>query len=188
MIRVEAQPEPEDFDVKVRAPGRIAIAEGMDPLPPYWRQALMQLHQAYGGICAYLCIRIPRGVGARSTDHFVAKSTDPGLVYEWSNYRLACSLMNSRKGIFTGILDPFEIEDGWFVLELSGLQVLPNPVLREDLRLTVQNTIDQLDLNDPECLAARAEVFDDYLVHRNFSSLEKRCPFVAAEIRRQNWL
>lgn len=188
MIRVEAQPEPEDFDARVRQPGRQAIATGIDPLPPYWRHSLPQLHHAYGGICAYLSIRIPRGVGSRSTDHFVAKSKETDLIYEWSNYRLACSLMNSRKGSFTDILDPFEIEDGWFVLELSALQVLPNPELPEELRKAVQDTIDRLDLNDSECLAARGEVFDYFLQHGSFKALEKQSPFVARELRRQDWL
>lgn len=189
MIRVEAQPEPEDFDAKVRTPGRAAIAEGKKSLPPYWRDAvLLQLHQAYGGICAYLSIYIPRGVGARSTDHFVAKSRDPQLAYEWLNYRLACSLMNSRKGAFTDILDPFEIEDGWFVLELSGLQVLPNPECATDLQLKVQATIDQLDLNDSECLAARTEIFDEFRRHRDLDRLERWSPFVASELRRQAWI
>lgn len=188
MIRVEAQPEPEDFDARVRQPGRLAIATGLSPLPPYWREALPQLHRSYGGICAYLSIRIPFGVGSRSTDHFVAKSREVALTYEWSNYRLACSLMNARKGSFTDILDPFEIQDGWFVLELSALQVLPSPDLPENLQQAVQATIDRLDLNDDECLKARGEAFDNFLQHGSPRSLEKQSPFLARELRRQGWI
>lgn len=189
MIRVAPQPEPAAFDANVRIPGRAALTKGLDPLPPYWRdQMLVALHTAYGGICAYLCTYIPRGTGARSTDHYVAKSRDRSLAYEWLNYRLACSLMNSRKAAFDDILDPFEIEDGWFVLELSGLQVLPNPDLSADLRRKVQATIDQLDLNDTECLAARAEWYDDYLDHRRLDVLKRRSPFVASELQRQAWV
>ena len=47
------------------------------------------------------------------------KSTRWRDVYEWLNYRLACSRMNSRKGVMPNILDPFEVENEWFVLELT---------------------------------------------------------------------
>jgi hypothetical protein len=68
VIRVEPQPEPTDFDAKVRRPGQSALAEliGLPPtlgrpgprrskiaerledlphdaLPPFWRQCLPQL-------------------------------------------------------------------------------------------------------------------------------------------------
>ena len=51
----------------------------------------------------------------------VAKSMRWDQVYEWANYRLACSLMNARKDAIASVLDPFEIEDGWFALELVGV-------------------------------------------------------------------
>ena len=47
----------------------------------------------------------------------VARSMRWDQVYEWRNYRLACSLMNARKGAVASVLDPFEIEDGWFAIE-----------------------------------------------------------------------
>lgn len=186
MIHVEPQPEPPDFDGLVRKPGLEALAQGQSPLPPYWRHCLKDLHRVYRGICAYLCIWIPPGTGARSADHFVAKSSHPELAYEWSNYRLVTQLMNSRKGAFQEVLDPFEIPNGWFVLELLFLQVLPNPELGETIRAKVQTTIDRLRLNDTECLSARASYYDDYLSGDvSFRFLEKRCPFVAIELKRQ---
>ena len=119
-------------------------------------------------------------------DHFVAKVDDPDQAYEWSNYRLACSLVNSRKGVFSDILDPFEIEDGWFVLELSFLQILPNPELKPELKKRAQETIDRLGLQRKECRDARAEYFDDYIrEHIDFHYLERKCPFVAREVARQ---
>lgn len=216
MIHVSLQPEPKDFDSQVRQPGLRAIDEfrGQKDLPPrrgrprkkklnfkaedlspYWQNCLNDLHKAYQGICAYLCLYIPKAVGARTVDHFVAKSAsvailsktnDPAQVYEWRNYRLACSLMNTRKSKFNDVLDPFKVEDGWFILEFSGLQVIPNPDLPHKIRRKVLETIERLGLNDDECLEARGEYFDEYINHHvDFSFLKRRSPFVAREMLRQ---
>ena len=77
--------------------------------PPYWRRVLPELLESYNRICSYLCLRISGGTGAPSVDHMVAKSVRRDLVYEWHNYRLACSLMNSRKGTDSDVVDPFEV-------------------------------------------------------------------------------
>lgn len=129
-------------------------------------------------------------------DHFDAKSwacahasTSLEQTYEWHNYRLACSLMNSRKSRASDVLDPFQIEDGWFHLELSALQVVPNPTLTSDRRQQVQQTINRLGLNDHECTAARAEYHDAYIQGEiNLSFLSRRSPFVAFELKRQGML
>ena len=187
VIRVHPKPEPPDFDANVRQPGLRALAGSPSNPPPLWRgECLRQLWKAYQGICAYLCVFIPPGPGARSVDHFVPQKRRPDLLYEWSNYRLACSLMNTRKGTSEDVLDPFEVEDGWFLLDLSFLQILPNPDLDEATRARVQATIDRLDLNDNECLQARAKDYDAYLKDElSFELLERWSPLVAREMRRQ---
>ncbi|MFY9820868.1 MAG: hypothetical protein WAM82_05765 [Thermoanaerobaculia bacterium] len=186
MIRVQPQPEPDDFDAKVRQPGLRALTEGAGDPPPLWRDCALQLWEAYRGICSYLCVLIPRGTALRSVDHFLAKSQRRDQIYEWSNYRLACSLMNSRKREFEDVLDPFEVEAGWFVLEFSFLQILTNPNLDAATQARVQATIDRLKLNDNECLQARATYYEPY--RRGllaFEMLEWWSPFVAAELKRQ---
>ena len=74
--------------------------------PEFWRLALPDLLNGYDRICAYSCFYIEDVTGAASVDHFVGKAEDWRQVYEWRNYRLVCSLMNSRK-LTTSILDPF---------------------------------------------------------------------------------
>ena len=211
MIRVTPADEPEDFDRDVRKPGLAAIEKllgkgpkgrGRPPkttysrvedipasaLPDLWAAAnLLKLYEAYNGTCAYLAIRIPRAVGSRTVDHRVAKNQSPELAYEWSNYRLACSLMNSRKATFNDVLDPFEVHDEWFELDPVGRQVLPAQGLSPDIEAKVQDTIDRLELNDYECCAARSEWLDPFLENGlPFALLEKWSPFVAREVRRQN--
>lgn len=186
MIRVALQPEPDDFDERVRQPGVSALAENPGTFPTYWSRCAEQLWSSYKGICSYVCVIIPRVTGARSVDHLFPKSKNPDLAYEWSSYRLACSLMNSRKRDFEDVLDPFEIEDGWFVLELSFLQVLPAPDLDEENRSRIQATIDRLKLNDKDCISARAMYYDAYIAGGlTFEYLEQWSPFVARELVRQ---
>jgi hypothetical protein len=100
--------------------------------------------------------------------------------------------MNARKGVFEDVLDPFEVEDGWFTLELSSLEVLPNPDLAAPLREAVERTIDRLRLNDAQCIKARAEHYDAYLENSrdplsgiSFRQLRRWNPFVAKELLRQ---
>ncbi len=70
-----------------------------------WR-CLNELYSLYNGICAYACVLIPPVTGGRSVEHFAPKMKHPDYAYEWKNYRLVCSLMNSRKRDFEDVLDP----------------------------------------------------------------------------------
>ena len=201
MMRVIPAPEPDAFDQDVRQPGLRALErlardysrskEAIPPskFPPYWRKSLGDLLASYHRICSYLCLYIPRGTGARSVDHMVPKSTAWYRAYEWDNYRLACSLMNSRKRDAVYVLDPFEVEDGWFVLELVAFQVLPADGLADPTATAVEDTIKRLRLNDGECCAAREKYAVDYWSeHVTFDYVRRHAPFVANELRRQNRL
>ena len=103
---------------------------------------------AYNRTCAYSCFRIHPVTGARSVDHMAAKSRRWETVYEWTNYRLACALLNARKKEFSDVLDPFTIIDGWFQLELVGFQVEPANGLKNSIRAQVNQTIERLGLDD----------------------------------------
>ena len=157
MIPVRPAEEPPNFDADVRQRGLRAIAELVGEttprtagqphaqvaqsreeipataFPPYWRQALIDLLASYDRICSYLCLYIPRGTATPSVDHMIAKSVRWDQIYEWRNYRLACSLMNARKGVAAHVLDPFEVEDGWFALNLSVFKVVPGTELPEEV-------------------------------------------------------
>ena len=150
---------------------------------------LPELLTRYERICSYLCLYIPRGTGAPSVDHMIAKSMRWDHVYEWRNYRLACSLMNSRKHALASVLDPFEIEDRWFALELVEFQVVPGEALPLDLVGAAEVTIERLRLNDMECCNARLEFAEDYLNGEiRIDYLTRHAPFVAGELRRQGRL
>ncbi|HZH17741.1 MAG TPA: hypothetical protein VE057_25530 [Archangium sp.] len=186
MIHVEPQPEPPDFDAKVRQPGRAGLASPEGELRPLWRHCATQLWEAYKGVCAYSSLHIPRGTGALSVDHLLPKSKRRELAYEWRNYRLACVRMNARKNDLEDVLDPFEVQDGWFALELSTLEVIPGDGLPDALRAQVQKTIDRLDLNDDEFVRAREGWHSAWKDgDMTFRLLRKYCPFLAKELVRQ---
>ena len=199
MIRVVPAAEPAQFDERVRQPGLASIAglaakvgskEAISPsqFKPYWRRVTDDLLASYNRTCAYLSMYIPKGVGTPSVDHMVAKSKAWDQVYEWSNYRLACLLMNARKGV-ADVLDPFEVGNGWFALELVEFQVVPGHGLPADVHARVVETIATLHLSDGVCCEARAEYAREYWAGEiSLSHLRRHAPFVAQELARQGRL
>ncbi|MGW8158709.1 MAG: hypothetical protein ACWGKN_09380 [Desulfoprunum sp.] len=199
MIPVAAQPEPRTFETKVRKKGLAHLAQKgyalNQPLPPkadikpYWRDCLNDLHKAYGGVCAYLCVFFERVMGGGSVDHFIAKSANARLAYDWNNYRLVCSTMNSRKRDYTDVLDPFFLAPDLFRLQLSTGHIYPNPSLDVRAMRIVEETIDRLGLDDPQCRELRARWYQDYLEYGLPADyLKKKSPFVWQEANRQGLL
>lgn len=199
MIPVQAQPEPAAFDADVRKKGLAYLQRHgflLDqPLPPnadiepYWRACMTDLHRAYGGVCAYVGVFFERVMGGGSVDHFIAKSANAGLAYEWDNYRLACSTMNSRKRDYNDVLDPFLLAPDLFRLQLSTGHIYPNPTLDAAPMRIVEETIGRLGLDDPQCREMRARWYQDYLEHQLPADyLKKKAPFIWVEASRQGLL
>jgi len=201
MIPVDPQPEPSDFDQKVRQPGqKWLIRLGVNPghsLPKgknfanhheYWRESLKDLWEKYGGVCAYLCIYLELGSGAISTDHFIPKSHDAWLAYEWSNFRLSCLTANRDKST-NNILDPFHVKEGMFHLNFSNGNIFPNPALTSPEKTQVENTITVLKLNKPMHKSMRKQHYDEYKEYKLPKEyLKSKSPFVYKEAKRQGLL
>lgn len=217
MIPVRRAQEPTSFESRVRRPGLDAIAELVgeapsrprpgprrkvmaasrdqipaDKFPDLWRGALPDLREGYGDLCAYLALYIHHATGTATVDHFVPKSKDWRLVYEWSNYRLCSPLINAQKHEREIRLDPCAIEPGLFALELAELQVVPGLAARGSTAGVVADTIADLGLNRRECRRARQEYVEQYRLGPPegiaLARLERRAPFIAQELRRQGHL
>ena len=188
MIPVTPKPEPAIFDKKVRQPG-LAFLKSRTPgqkLKTCWLACLDDLWTLHGGICAYMCTYIHRATGGSTLEHMVPKSPHVSLAYEWSNYRLACARLNSRKRDYEDVLDPFEVEDGWFGIAFPACVVLPGKKLPATRRVEFDRTVRRLKLNDPHCLVERTQYFDNYrLGDITFRFLERNAPFIARELDRQ---
>lgn len=213
MIRVSPAPKPATFDRLVRDPGLSAIAElvgeplaikrkgpkrakvaekrediPLEKFPTFWREATNDLLAAYGRICAYACLYIPPVTGSATVDHWAPKSRRWDRVYEWDNYRLACSIMNARKREFGDVIDPFEVTEGLFELDLVALKARPGPAAlgRE---AEVVATITRLGLDGPDYKTALEDYYHEYIEKRiQLGHLERQAPFLARELRRQGKL
>lgn len=216
MLKVARAPTPADFWEKVTNRGLRAVAEmiGSDTtgktyqrkagkpfkktanyardippekLPPYWRDFLNELMSSYSEVCAYSCMRIHPVTGGASVDHFAAKSTSWRRAYLWSNYRLCCSRLNSKKNKFDDVIDPFRVIINSFQLELLTFQVKPDDTLEAHDYDMVKNTIERLGLND-FCADREAHAEDYWKREITLKILRRESPFVAREIHRQNRL
>ena len=193
MIFVREQDEPRRFNRKVRIPGRHFLVETPSPTKQqwkagsYWREILTEMNDAYAGICAYTCHRIVYDTGFATVDHFVVKTIEPELAYEWSNYRFVCGRMNGRKGVHQDILDPFLLATNVFVLDFPSLQVLPSSEYGSRLVGQAETTINRLGLNDELSVKARMVYVRAYCdSHITIEFLQSNAPFICQEIVRQN--
>jgi hypothetical protein len=190
MIPVQPAPEPPSFDKSVREPGQRLLRQNpeirTDKLIAYWRKILPDLWQSYGGICAYCAHWIPSDTGAATVDHFIPKSVRLDLAYEWSNFRLAAARFNSRKRDMT-ICDPFTLLPDSFLLNFKTRLVFPNPTLAQDTQYLLAMTRDCLDLNGELSVGGRSHWIDPYVRGEiSLAHLERRAPFIAYELKRQN--
>lgn len=190
LIRVQEKHEYADFDAQVRRPGLAFLATCSNPSSQqfgkhaYWNRARAELHAAYDKVCAYTCIYL---VDPGSVDHFMPKSIYPELAYEWNNYRLARGRFNTSKGNTVEVMDPFAIQNGWFVLDIPSCLVKASEDLAPVVRKRVNATINILRLNDDDYyVQERCDILVEYakgLISKDF--LKRRYPFLAMELERQ---
>jgi 5-methylcytosine-specific restriction endonuclease McrA len=189
VIGVVPQLEHPEFDAAVRIPGTAFLATCPSPTSDqfkkknFWTKSLNDLNAAYSGICAYTAMYLP---DKGSVDHFLPKASHPHLAYEWNNFRLASSRVNNSKGNLTTIIDPFEVQDNWFYMDVPSCLIKSNPDLEKELRTKINGTINTLRLNDEHYAQERCSILIDYAagdVTLNF--LERRYPYLAKEIKRQ---
>lgn len=187
MIRIAPQPEPADFDAKVRRRGHADPKDGRGKWKPHWRACMADLHAAYGGVCAYWSIPVMVDDNAR-VDHYKPKCLYADDAYEWTNYRLSCDGANRAKWKHEDILDPFDIHTDWFRLSTATWEIAPAAALSPDLKIKVQVTIDRLKLNS-QTLRRRRKTLADRVekCEVRFNILEQDEPYLAWELRRNNW-
>lgn len=194
MIPIKPQPEPDDFDQKVRKPGLAFLSKFPNPTnrdyenkkATYWRKSLRDLYDACNHICAYSAQWIPYDTGSPAVDHFIPKTVNPELAYEWDNFRLICSKMNSIKGTKTEIIDPFFLPADSFIINFPSMLIKPNPNLLEPLKSRVVYTIKELKLNEEMWQLGRSYKLIDYCKKQySFDHLKEKYPFIAYELERQ---
>ncbi|MCL2825035.1 MAG: hypothetical protein FWD57_13685 [Polyangiaceae bacterium] len=203
-VAYQHEPTPPEFDFHgiVRKPGLDWLDEydiALDgPLPKkaprHWRKCMDELYRKYDGICAYLSVRKWHSL---TVDHYLPVSKRAGLAYEWSNYRLACSEINTYKSNYAAVLDPFDLAHGTFQLDLELGIVKVSPRLSGKMRDDAQATIDRLQLNRYRFRDIRTRHFAEYRRLRDATApphqlarqwLREYSPFVYQEADRQGRL
>ena len=184
MIRVERVPEPADFDRRARKKGNAWLAANPDNGRPkdYWTPFKGVLADGFRNRCAYSAMYEPVG----TVDHFVSCSEDRSKAYEWENYRYCAGWINSSKNnvLASEMLDPFEIEDGWFELLLPSLQLRVSNAVPEEFRERAEYVLVRLHLRDDErVMRQRREWYRMYQCGEiTKSGLERKAPLIAAAI------
>ena len=195
-------PEPSTFNKKVREPGRDFLknlgitkqGDVADNIPwdkaRFWAKCYKELDSAYNYICCYVGMRINNSSNrfeSHSVEHFIPKSINPWLAYEWDNYRLACRKANSDRDK-KPVIDPFLVGPDDFRLDLFTQKLFPNPILSKQKQQEVKDTIDNIDLNCDYWVKNGQNYYCEYLKMESEEEgrkyLQKNAPILLAELLR----
>lgn len=182
-------PEPPSFDRECRQKGRQWLT-GLTDLPDrpkdFWSPFRPDLRRGFGRRCGYYAMYLHDGQVDHSTSWktSVTRGT-PELAYEWDNFRFIDGALNSRKGTQDEqLLDPFEVQAGWFEIDLPTLflRAVGVPPERQD---AAQRTLNRLELDQgPRALELRWEWYDQHQRGLPFEQLQEFAPLVADAIQR----
>lgn len=205
MIPVPREPEPSNFDQRVRTPGQaflrsqnIVVGDGLRPRSrwnghDYWRPtAIEMLHTAYNDICCYLGMYIENSAAARrnflggSVEHIIPVGQDAWKAYEWDNYALAGQLVNRDRGD-QSLISPFDLNFDPFDLDLpSGIVSIARGLTPAQRAIAIE-IYDVLKFDQRQQYEEdRADYYDKYIngVLDN-SQMDRFAPFVWHEIQQQ---
>lgn len=191
MLKVDPVRASVSFYKQVTVPGRRYLREHPEArgklLPNLWNACRNDVYRAYHGICAYLAVYLVEAAGYE-VDHYIPKSRNAQLAFQWSNLRLSSSHANKKKWAHH-VCDPFTLPVGAFEINFLTGRILVSRRLPKELRIDLSNTIRILDLNSQ---AARATRFQPYAKYKRGSldveTLTNWYPFAAFEMMRQGRL
>jgi len=187
MIHFNPPPEPPDFDARVRQPGRRWLANPNHHAKrprDFWSAFKSQLARGFNNLCAYSAMYEPVG----TVDHYLSVDNHRNLAYEWSNYRYAAQWINSSKGnADERVLDPFQVQDGWFEILLPSFQLVLTDRVPAKERDRAAYTLRRLRLQNGEAvMRQRQEWYETYQRGGiTLDELERKAPLIARAIRRQ---
>ena len=144
MIRVAPPPEPPTFDAQCRNLGNTWLAtHATGRLRDFWTPFQPDLATGFTNRCGYKALWDLAG----TVDHYLSCNNHRTESYQWANYRYASGSINSSKGTHdAAILDPFQVQDDWFVVDLLTMQLLPTAAIPPHERARADFTLLQLKL------------------------------------------
>lgn len=162
MIAVTPVPEPAKFDELARRPGKSWLEANENRRPTdRWTPFLGDLQRGFRSLCGYSSMHLPYG----SIDHYRSCKNHRHLAYEWSNYRFVAGWINSAKGTLDEqVLDPYEIQEGWFEILWPSLQLVVAPSIDPAQRARAEYTIERLHLRDDERIVRVRQAWSELYV------------------------
>jgi hypothetical protein len=177
--------EPARFDAECRQRGQAWLATHATGRPyDYWSPFRDELALGFSWRCGYKAM-----LNLEATvDHFISCEEDRAQAYEWNNYRYVSQGVNSSKQATENLLDPFEVQAGWFRLLLPSLQLVLTDLVPADVRARADQTITRLKLVDGANVITRRKFWYNRVAQHGLPlpHLEQYAPLVAQAI--QEWL
>lgn len=189
MIPVAQDAEPAAFEEGCRKPGNDWLAANLDRkkgFRDYWTAFWENLAEAFHDRCGWWAMRIECG----EVDHFLSKSKPAHrtLIYEWSNYRYIAPTVNKSKGTKDDrVLDPFEVEEGWFEVLLPSLELVVTRLIPAEKIDRARFTLRALHLaRGAKVRRNRRRWYEDYKAGRiTKAGLVAFAPLVAEAVQRR---
>ncbi len=186
MIPVAKVKKPKDFDAKVRAPGDQWLKDNPQAKrpKPLWTPYTNTLAAGFSDLCGYAAMHDPTG---GTVDHYLSFKNYPKKAYDWTNYRFASGTLNSSKrNADDTVLDPFEVGDGWFEIELPSLQMRVTQAVPDASRTKAEYTLKRLGLCDGErVIRWRQSWYTAYLSGgMTLEQLRQWAPLIAAAVEK----
>lgn len=151
MIHVPKVPKPAQFERNAGKPGKQWLKDNPTSTqrpPAYWNDFTADLSTGFGGLCGYAAMLDPTG---GTVDHYKSYKNHRHLAYDWANYRFASGTLNSsKKNADDTVLDPYEVQSGWFEILLPSLQMRVTEAVPAAMRTKAEYTLTRLKLRDGE--------------------------------------
>jgi hypothetical protein len=188
MMRFERVPKPPGFK-EVEDSGRAWLDAPVDnrakQRPSLWVRYSEKLAEGFRHLCGYSAVYVANG----QVDHFVSEKEDPRRLYDWDNYRYADGWLNASKKDLRSdqLLDPFDVEDGWFEIILPSLQLVVTEACPADRRERAERMLTRLRLShDERVVRYRREWYRMYQDGElTLEGLAKKAPLIARAVAKQ---
>ena len=177
--------KPAPFDQRCGIPGSTWLVANptSKKMPAYWTRFQPELADGFFNRCGWWAMWIADG----PVDHFLSRNNHRHLAYCWDNYRYIAGTVNSsKKDLDDQVLDPFEIQDGWFEVLLPSMQLVPTPALPPSLAAKAAFTLKKLHLqNGAKVRRCRLKWYEAYKAgHLSMAGLEDFAPLVATAVEK----
>ena len=101
---------------------------------------------------------------------------------------MARKKVNGFKNNEIGIVDPFDMQNDWFVLHFDDFWIRPAEDVENAIKSKIQRTIEVLQLNSEEFIDERVGLIRDLRdEHITLDFLDDYYPFISNQIRDQDY-